>query len=311
MPRMAWTSRIDGRRWRLIMRSSAVAAVPLSAPEPYTRYTTCRSSTTTIGSATAVPRLRPPEEHEANHHRQQRPAHRVQPQGGLADYRVAVGAVVDDLALELRRRDMEFRRAAVHRAPQRVVGVVARHADALLRQQGVPDQRDVDGGGVDLQQIGQVLVVVQRLARDQRERGRDAEDDARGVQPGADDERQQLADVVEARSPAGQDEGAPDVEQGLEDKYQRGEEPVPGGRLAVGENDHDEHDEREQQLLQLDDHVAEWQAAARERKRPDQWQVLPHHRGGGDAGALGEVEHEDAGDQERDVARHTAVDVQE
>src|SRR5258708_1975814 len=117
---MAWTSRIDGRRWRLIMRSSAVAAVPLSAPEPYTRYTTCRSSTTTIGSATAIPRLRPPEEHEANHQRQQRPAHCVQPQGGLADYRVAVGAVVNDLVMEFRRRDMEFRGAAVHRTPQRV-----------------------------------------------------------------------------------------------------------------------------------------------------------------------------------------------
>src|SRR5215472_19169026 len=152
-PRIACTSRIDGRRCRFTMRSSAVAAVPLSAPDPYTRYTTCRSSTTTIGSATAIPRLGPPEEHEACHHRQQRPAHRVQPQGGLADYRVAVGAVVDDLALELRRGDMELRGAAVHRAPQRVVGVIARHADALLRQQGVPDQRDVDGGGVDLQQI--------------------------------------------------------------------------------------------------------------------------------------------------------------
>src|SRR6516225_8672834 len=92
MPRMAWTSRIDGRRWRLIMRSNAVAAVPRSAPLPYTRYTMCRSSTTTIGSATAIPRLGPPEEHEADHHRQHRPAHRVAPEGRLGDHRVAVGA---------------------------------------------------------------------------------------------------------------------------------------------------------------------------------------------------------------------------
>src|SRR5580700_4653314 len=129
MPRMAWTSRIDGRCLRRIMRSSAVAAVPLSAPEPYTRYTTCRSSTTTIGSATAIPRLGPPEEVEAGDRKQHRPGHRVHPQDRNADRRVTVGAVVDDRAREPRRRDAELRGVAVHRAPQRVVRVVARHAD--------------------------------------------------------------------------------------------------------------------------------------------------------------------------------------
>src|SRR5215472_8124537 len=98
------------------MRSSAVAAVPRSAPEPYTRYTTCRSSTTTIGSATAIPRLGPPEEEEAADHRRHGPAHRVHPQGRDADHRVTVGAVVDDLLLELDRADPELRRIAVHRA---------------------------------------------------------------------------------------------------------------------------------------------------------------------------------------------------
>src|SRR5215475_8809179 len=92
MPRMACTSRIDGRRCRLTMRSSAVAAVPLSAPDPYTRYTTCRSSTTTIGSATAVPRLRPPEEEEAADRRDHGPPDRISPQGLLGDDRLAVGA---------------------------------------------------------------------------------------------------------------------------------------------------------------------------------------------------------------------------
>src|SRR6516165_2097756 len=109
-PRIACTSRIEGRCCRLTMRSSAVAAVPRSAPEPYTRYTTCRSSTTTIGSATAVPRLGPPEEHEPGHHGQQRPADRVTPEGGLADHRVAVGAVVDDLVLVHLLGDAELRR---------------------------------------------------------------------------------------------------------------------------------------------------------------------------------------------------------
>ena len=36
-PLMAWISRTEGRRWRLITRMSAVAAVPLSPPAPYTR----------------------------------------------------------------------------------------------------------------------------------------------------------------------------------------------------------------------------------------------------------------------------------
>src|SRR6266700_3115253 len=120
MPRMACTSRIDGRRCRLTMRSSAVAAVPLSAPEPYTRYTTCRPSTTTIGSATAVPRLRPPEEEEPGHRGQHRPAGRVPPQRRSADDRVAVGAVVDHLVVERGRADVELVRIAVHRAAHRV-----------------------------------------------------------------------------------------------------------------------------------------------------------------------------------------------
>jgi hypothetical protein len=44
--------------------------------------------------------------------------------------------------------------------------VVAGHADALLLQQGVPDQRDVDGRRVDLQQVGELVVLVEELARD-------------------------------------------------------------------------------------------------------------------------------------------------
>src|SRR6266704_4727113 len=132
MPRMACTSRIDGRRLRFTMRSSAVAAVPLSAPDPYTRYTTCRSSTTTIGSATAVPRLGPPKEEEPGDDRHHGPAGRVPPQRRHADDRAAVGAEVDDLALEHVRLDVELRRVAVHRAPHRVVGVVAGHADPLV-----------------------------------------------------------------------------------------------------------------------------------------------------------------------------------
>src|SRR5215831_10639876 len=96
-PRIACTSRIDGRRWRFTIRSSAVAAVPLSAPDPYTRYTTCRLSTTTIGSATAVPRLGPPEEEEAGDDRHHGPGDRVAPQRRHAHHRTAIRAVVNEL----------------------------------------------------------------------------------------------------------------------------------------------------------------------------------------------------------------------
>src|SRR5215469_14742828 len=128
MPRIACTSRIDGRRCRFTMRSSAVAAVPLSAPDPYTRYTTCRPSTTTIGSATAVPRLRAPEEEEAGDRRDHGPPDRVPPESGLADDRMTVRAVIDGLRRVdgLGRLGMA-RAEAVQRAPRMVIGVVPRH----------------------------------------------------------------------------------------------------------------------------------------------------------------------------------------
>src|ERR1700692_1257934 len=98
MPRMACTSRMDGRRWRLMRRSNAVAAVPLSALLPYSRSTTCSSSPTTRGrSATAIPRLRAPEEKETGDRRHDRPEYAPHPQGGLAHHRVTVGAVIHEV----------------------------------------------------------------------------------------------------------------------------------------------------------------------------------------------------------------------
>src|SRR5215469_13617429 len=97
MPRMACTSRIEARRCRLTTRISEVAAVPLSPPAPYTRYTTCRSSTITVGSATAVPRFRLPEEQEPDHEGEHRPARTVQPELAAGDLGVAVSAVVQEV----------------------------------------------------------------------------------------------------------------------------------------------------------------------------------------------------------------------
>src|SRR5262245_43238896 len=92
MPRIACTSRIEPRVLRPRIRSRAVAAVPRSPPAPYTRYTMCRSSTTTMGSATGVPRLRSPEEEEAHYHGEHCPAYGVVPVVRRVGDRVAVGA---------------------------------------------------------------------------------------------------------------------------------------------------------------------------------------------------------------------------
>src|SRR3979411_2103680 len=97
MPRMAWTSRMEGRRCLLIIRMCAGAAGPLSPPAPYTRYTTCRSSTITMGSATAVHRIRAPEVEEADDERQDRPADAVQPEACVAHEGHAMRAVIDVL----------------------------------------------------------------------------------------------------------------------------------------------------------------------------------------------------------------------
>src|ERR1700733_8453932 len=160
MPRIACTSRMDGRRWRRIIRSRALAAVPLSAPPPYTRYTTCRSSTTTMGrSATAVPRLRAPEVQEADHDRHDRPAHAVDPEGGDArEVRMAVRAEGRNVS----------RYQVVELAVVRVVRLGPGHGVPVLLQQRVPDQGDVDRGRIDLQQVRDGRMVDQRPLQGQR-----------------------------------------------------------------------------------------------------------------------------------------------
>src|SRR3989442_1122801 len=94
MPRIACTSRTDGRRWRRSIRRKAVAAVPLSRGEPTRGETLCRSSTTTPGSADcsppAVGHLRPPEEEETDDDREQRPPDAKEPQAGVGDDEVTV-----------------------------------------------------------------------------------------------------------------------------------------------------------------------------------------------------------------------------
>src|SRR5699024_9265974 len=92
-PRTAWTSLAAGCCCRASTRLSALAALPFAAlfAAPYTRYTTCRSSMTTIGwfgvaafdsfvcwlsvlgSATAITLLFLPENHESADEREYGP----------------------------------------------------------------------------------------------------------------------------------------------------------------------------------------------------------------------------------------------
>src|SRR6202020_2714604 len=99
----------------------------------------CRSSTTTIGSTTAVLRLRSPEEEEPDDQRDHGPAYGVVPEVIRVRVVVAVGAV-HELRLG-RRRGMA--RVDPDPAQMLVVGLGAGRAVPLGGQQRVPDQRDV------------------------------------------------------------------------------------------------------------------------------------------------------------------------
>ena len=62
------------------------------------------------------------------------------------------------------------------------------------------------------------------------------------------------------------------------DQHRDDEQPVRGDRLPGDDHDDEQHGEGQDELLQLDQHVAERQAAAREVQRPDQRQGFPDHR---------------------------------
>jgi len=91
----------------------------------------------------------------------------------------------------------------------------------------------------------------------------DAEHDARGVHPGPDQEGHQLAEVVRARAQPGQEQAHAHVEHGLQRQRRDGQQPVPGQRLASAQHDGGEHDHGKDQLLELDQHVTDRQAGAR------------------------------------------------
>src|SRR5215470_2648388 len=123
---------MEERRWRRTIRISAVAAVPRSRPAPYTRYTTCRLSTTTIGSATAIPRLCLPEVEEPEDDRRHRPAGPQPPQATLSDHWVAELAE-SDVVVVVREMRVQGALVSVERCRPWL-------AISLTRQDRVPDQ---------------------------------------------------------------------------------------------------------------------------------------------------------------------------
>src|ERR1035441_9735799 len=100
----------------------------------------CRSSTITIGSATAVLRLRSPEVEEPDHQGKHGPAYAEEPEVIGIGVVVAVCAVIPV--------------GPVLGIPQvaqvRVVRLAARFAPALRQQQRIAHQRDVESRGVEL-----------------------------------------------------------------------------------------------------------------------------------------------------------------
>src|SRR5690348_4917805 len=245
--------------------------------------------------ATAIPRFRLPEEDEPYYQRHDRPADAPQPQRVHRHRPMAVGTVFQ----------VRLFPGVVEGAIRGVVRLAARPADSLRLQYRVPYQADIDRGGVDLQQVRDRRMMPQRADR------LDAEHDPGGVQPGPDEERQQLAEVLRAGAQPGQAQAHAHVEQGLERQGGEGEQPVPGQRLARDQHDHGEHDHRHDQLLELDQHVSDRQAGPREGQRPDQRQAVRHDPGRGDERPLSEVEDEDPGDQEGQEVRHAAAGVQD
>src|SRR5260370_3089880 len=166
-----------------------------------------------MGSATAVPRLRSPEETEPYDDGDHRPADGVVPEvSRVGSDVVAVRAV----ELVLLRRAL----LVADRVPQSASGQVERLAPGrtlpLAGQHGVPDQRDVEGRRVELEQRDY-------LAAGRVEESLDAEQNTGHVEPRAHQERQQLAEVVDLRAEARHRQPDADVEDRLKQQRRNGQ----------------------------------------------------------------------------------------
>src|SRR6266545_8414078 len=114
------------------------------------------------------------------------------------------------------------------RVPPEVPGRVVQVLDviAVLRQQRVPAQLDVDVPRIDLQHLDHPGVILEAGLQ-----VGDAEDDAGEIEPGAQQERQQLGDVPCERAQPGHYQADPDVEGQLQQDHGNEQQPVHGQRL--------------------------------------------------------------------------------
>jgi hypothetical protein len=212
----------------------------------------------------------------------------LQPQLAGPGIRVAVG---------LERRGLPGHE---DRAPGRVVGFRARRVLPERGHDGVPGQRDVHRSRVE----GQHVLGPQRQRGGQRG---DAVHDAAEVAPDPQQERDQLADVLRARAQPGHDQRGAHVERRLHQQRRHQQQPVPGERLPGPQHDGEHHDHRQQQLLELHDHVGQRQAGPREMKRADQRDIRPDHRRADHNRPLGKGEYEHSDNQVCRVIADAAV----
>jgi hypothetical protein len=88
------------------------------------------------------------------------------------------------------------------------------------------------------------------------------------VPPHPEQERDQLADVLGSGADPGQPQRRAHIERRLHQQDRHEQQPVPGERLAGPEHDREQHQHRQQQLLELHQHVGQRQAGPREMQRP-------------------------------------------
>jgi hypothetical protein len=272
--------------WMLATLVALVSGDWLNAREPVT------NQPKVARLAAAVPRLGLPEVQHADDERHDRPAESGYPQIADLNTRVAVGLQTGDL---LRVEDGAFRRAVRLRA-WRVVPV--RGHDR------VPDEGDVHGRRVEGEDALGPL----------RQRGRqrsDAVHDPAEVPPDPQQERDQLADVLSTGAEPGQDQRCTHIERGLQQQRRDEKKPVRGDRFPGPEHDREQHQHRQQQLLELHDHVGERQAGPRKVQRADQRDIRSHHRRADHDRPFGEGKYENPGDQVSDVIVDAAVGLEQ
>src|SRR5699024_3550015 len=169
--------------------------------------------------------------------------------------------------------------------------------DTVLHQDAAGDREHI----VDRLLVGEGL----QGGVDLLDHGFELEEDARGVEDHAGDERGDLRQVTEVDRDAGEDERHPLVEDPEQEDQRNEEEPVPVRSASPHDRQQRHEDERGDEVEQVLEHDGDRQNDARERQGLDQGRVADDrfraavHRG------VEELEDEDADDDEGGEVRRT------